>query len=169
MTCGRFLTDSSGAAAVEMAMVTPMLLALMFGGLEAGHYFWSEHKAIEAVRDGARYASRQPIALLCANDAATIANIKNMTRTGTLSSTAVPVVTGWTNNNQVTVTPRCAASEYLNTGIYTTNIGSNGVATGATVTVATTSLAYPSLFKALSGITTSYTLNAWSSGAVIGI
>jgi Flp pilus assembly protein TadG len=169
MTRRRFFADASGAAAVEMALVTPMLLALMFGGLEAGHFFWNEHKAVEAVRNGARYASRQPIALLCANDATTIANIKNMTRTGTLSSTATPVVTGWTSDNQVTVTPLCAASDYLNTGIYTTNIGPNGAATGATVTVSTTNLVYPSLFKALSGITTSYRLNAWSSGAVIGI
>lgn len=165
MILRRFFADASGAAAVEMALVTPMLLALMFGGLEAGHYFWSEHKAVEGVRAGVRYAERLPMSTVCPStgsvDATTLSNIRTVARTGSLVSTTTPLVTGWTDA-QVTVTIRCGT--YLSTGIYTTLGGQ-----GATVTVASNGLAYPSLFKALSGITTSYTLNAWSSGAVIGI
>ena len=88
-------------------------------------------------------------------------NIKNVTRTGRLVTNTPPVVPGWTNG-QVTVTFNCGS--YLSTGIYTTLGGQ-----GATVTVASTNLAYPSLFKALGVIDTSYNLNAWSSAAVIGI
>lgn len=158
-----FLADRSGTAGVEMALIVPMLLVLMFGLLEAGLYFWSEHKAIEAVRTGVRYASRLPMTSVCPTvPNATVANIANMTRTGKLDTTAAPVVPGWTNNNQVSVTVRC--DTYLATGIYTTYGGN-----GATVTVSTNNLAYPSLFKALGVVTPDYNLNAWSSSAVIGI
>ena len=161
----RFLGDRSGAAGVEMALVTPMLLTIMFAGFEAGHFLWSEHKAIEGVRAGVRYASRLPITTVCPTsgsvDSAVVTDIKNITRTGKLAATAAPVVPGWTND-QVTVTFRCGT--YLSTGIYATLGGQ-----GATVTVASNNLAYPSLFKTLGVIDASYRLNAWSSAAVIGI
>lgn len=159
------LTDISGAAGVEMALVTPMLLALMFGGFEAGHYFWSEHKAIEGVRAGVRYAGRLPMSTMCPSsgsiDNTTLDNIKQVARTGKLAANAAPLVPGWTSA-QVTVTVRCGS--YLSTGIYTALGGQ-----GATVTVASNGLVYPSLFKALGFITAQFQLNAWSSGAVIGI
>jgi Flp pilus assembly protein TadG len=165
MTRRSFLRERSGAVAVEMALVTPMLLTLMFAGFEVGHFLWSEHKAIEGVRAGVRYASRLPITTVCptagAVDATTLDNIKNVTRTGKLVANTPPIVPGWTNG-QVTVTFSCGS--YLSTGIYTTLGGQ-----GATVTVASNNLAYPSLFKALGVIDTSYNLNAWSSAAVIGI
>ncbi len=165
MSLRTFLVHETGAAAVEMALVTPMLLALMFGGLEIGHYFWSEHKAIEGVRAGVRYAGRLPMSTVCPTvgsvDSTTVANIKNVARTGKLATDAAPLVPGWTNA-QVDVTIRCGT--YLSTGIYTSLGGQ-----GATVTVASNGLTYPSLFKALGVITSSYRLNAWSSGAVIGI
>jgi Flp pilus assembly protein TadG len=165
MTGRSFLRAQSGAVAVEMALVTPMLLVLMFGGFEVGHFLWSEHKAIEGVRAGVRYASRLPITTVCptagAVPSSTVDNIKNVTRTGKLAANAAPVVPGWTNN-QVTVTFRCGT--YLSTGIYTTLGGQ-----GATVTVASNNLAYPSLFNTLGVIDASYRLNAWSSAAVIGI
>jgi Flp pilus assembly protein TadG len=160
-----FLNDSSASVAAEMALAMPMVLALMFGGLEAGHFLWSEHKAIEGVRAGARYASRLQMATLCPDagsvDAATVANIKNVARTGKLDTAAAPLVPGWTSA-QVTVDIRCRT--YVSTGIYTT-LG----AQGATVKVATANLAYPSLFKALGFITSSVNLNAWTSAPVIGI
>src|SRR3546814_3109530 len=51
--------DRSGAAAAEMALVSPMLIILMFGSFELGNYFLDEHVVLKAVRDGARYAARQ--------------------------------------------------------------------------------------------------------------
>lgn len=53
------LAASSGAAAVEMALVTPILLTLMFGSAELGNYFVNQHSLVKAVRDGARFAGRQ--------------------------------------------------------------------------------------------------------------
>jgi Flp pilus assembly protein TadG len=161
-----YLCDERATAAAEMALVLPMLLVLLFGGLEAGHYFWSEHKAIEAVRNGARYASRLPVTTVCPTSgtaAAAISDVALMTRTGQLaSSTATPVVPGWSNNNQVTVTFNCGG--FVSTGIY----ASYGSA-APTVQVSTTNLTYPSLFEALGVITSSATLNASASTAVIGI
>jgi len=48
-----------GSAAAEMALVLPLLVTLMFGSFEMGKYFLDEHVVVKAVRDGARYASRQ--------------------------------------------------------------------------------------------------------------
>ena len=51
--------DRKGSAAVEMALVTPLLLVIMFGSVEVGNFFYNEHLLTKAVRDGARYAARQ--------------------------------------------------------------------------------------------------------------
>jgi Flp pilus assembly protein TadG len=53
------LRDDRGAAAAEMVLVIPLLLALMMGSVELGNYFYNEHKLVKSVRDGARYAARQ--------------------------------------------------------------------------------------------------------------
>jgi len=58
MRVRQFLRDTKGASAAEMALVLPLLLVLMFGPFELAHYFWTEHKVVKGVRDGARYASR---------------------------------------------------------------------------------------------------------------
>jgi len=55
----RLARNSSGAAAAEMALVTPLLLIIMFGSVELGNYFMNEHSLVKAVRDGARFAARQ--------------------------------------------------------------------------------------------------------------
>lgn len=51
--------NRDATAAVEMALVLPLLMVLMFGSFETGRYFLDEHVVVKAVRDGARYASRQ--------------------------------------------------------------------------------------------------------------
>lgn len=159
----RFRRDQLGTAGAEMALVMPFLMVLIFAGFEAGHFFWSEHKVIEGVRGGVRYASRLPMTSVCPSaNSTTLGNIAQITRTGKLDTTATPLVSGWSNNNQVTVTITCGG--YLSTGIYTTYGGN-----GATVTVAANELYYPSLLNSLGLLTTSYKLNAWSSAAVIGI
>ena len=52
--------DRSATAAVEMALVAPLLILLMFASVDAGNYFLSEHVVDKAVRDAARYAARLP-------------------------------------------------------------------------------------------------------------
>ena len=104
-----FARDRKGSAAAEMALVMPLLLALGFGCFELGNYFWNNHIVGKAVRDGARYAARQPFVKLgCGpgvTDAATETNIKNVTRTGTIAGGNARV-RGW-DNSEVTVTVEC--------------------------------------------------------------
>lgn len=57
----RSFSNSRGAAAAEMALVLPLLLTLMFGSVELGNYFRSEHVLLKGVRDGAVYAARQDV------------------------------------------------------------------------------------------------------------
>ncbi len=47
----------SGAAAVEFALVSLLLITLLFGILQYGFYFWSRSAANAAVREGARRVS----------------------------------------------------------------------------------------------------------------
>lgn len=51
--------DRRGAAAAEMALVTPLLAVILIGSVELGNFFYNEHILLKAVRDGARYAARQ--------------------------------------------------------------------------------------------------------------
>jgi Flp pilus assembly protein TadG len=61
MRASHLLKDRTAAAAAEMALVLPILLILIFGSVELGYYFMSEHVVDKAVRDAARYAARLPV------------------------------------------------------------------------------------------------------------
>ncbi len=162
-----FLANTRATASVEFALLVPMLIILLFGGTEAGHFVWSQHKLAEAVRDGARYAARLPIDTVC--DGSTevladpqLADVKLITRTGQLDDAAArPVVPGWTDA-QVTVTVSCES--FVDTGIYN-DLG----AAGPIVTVSANNVTYPSMFNALGGLSRSVSLNAFAHAAVIGI
>lgn len=177
---GRFALGTSGSAGAEFALILPMLIVLLFGGAEAGHFVWSQHKLAEAVRDGARFASRLPVAGdngVCDGASVNIStdqldNIKLITRTGQLASTtAKPVVPGWTAA-QVTVSVACDVGTMGNLGIYadlgdTDASGTNDA--GPVVTVSASGVAYPALFNGLAIIGNGISLSAKSSAAVIGI
>lgn len=47
----------SGVAAVEFALVSLLLVTLLFGILQYGFYFWARSSAAAAVREGARRVS----------------------------------------------------------------------------------------------------------------
>jgi Flp pilus assembly protein TadG len=163
----RFFLDRRGTAGAEMALVLPFLLVLMFGSFEAGHFFWTEHKLVKAVRDGARYASRLNVGDLCNGATANMSsdtehNIKLITTTGQLADDdARPLVPGWTAD-EVQVTISCQS--FLNTGIYT-DLG----AAGPIVTVSTGTVAYPSFFQQLGVIDSTFNMGAKASAAVTGI
>lgn len=168
MSAGSFLRDSQGTAAAEMALMLPLLMVLLFGGFEIGYFLWCEHKVVEAVRNGARYASRLQVSTVCPTPSSTaLTNIQRMTRTGQLaSSTATPVVPGWSADTQVSVSCSTFDPSGSNTpsGIYVT-YGQ----VGPTITVSATNLLYPSLFESLGVIDSTVHLNASASTAVIGI
>lgn len=173
----RFLQAQSGTASTEFALLLPMLIVLMFGGSEAGHFVWTQHKLAEAVRDGARYAARTQISDFCegANEVMTTDQenlIKLITRTGQLNDSAArPVVPGWTDA-QVTVTVSCDVASLGSEGIYAAlgdNDANGTTDAGPVVTVSATGVSYPSLFNSLGILNRSIRLSAKSSAAVIGI
>ena len=108
--------NESGAAAVEMALVTPLLLILMVGGLEIGNYFMDEHRLVKAVRDGARYAARKDFSYFQTCNAApvdTVAPIENVV-TDTQNLVRTSYLSGGTDQlanleGAVTVTTKCSA------------------------------------------------------------
>jgi hypothetical protein len=161
----RWLHDRRASAAAEFALALPMMLALMFCGFEAGHFFWTEHKLVKSVRDGARFASRLPVADLCdgANEvmsADTEALIQNVTATGVLAD-GNPKVPGW-DPGDVTVTIGCQS--FVATGMYA------GLGEAAPmVTVSTGGVTYPSLFNGLGLLDSAIQMSAESSAAVVGI
>ena len=49
--------DTEGAAAVEFALVLPLLMLLVLGGLDWGYYFFIKQVSTNAAREGARAGS----------------------------------------------------------------------------------------------------------------
>jgi Flp pilus assembly protein TadG len=47
-----------GAAAVEFAIILPLLLVLTLGALDMGHMYYMDHLITNASREGARYAAK---------------------------------------------------------------------------------------------------------------
>ena len=78
------LSRETGAALVEFAIITPLLLVLVFGIIEFGRAYNAQNTLTHAAREGAReYAITQdPIAgEAAAKDAATSLNPANITAT----------------------------------------------------------------------------------------
>lgn len=135
-----FLRNARGAAAAEMALILPLLVALLFLGFEGGYFLWNEHKVVKAVRDGARYAGRLSYASYDCDDnvivdGAAETRIKNLTRTGRLTG-GTPAIQGWGSDaGDVTVSVDCESGHG---GIYE---GNGGDAPRVTVSAA---VPYPS-------------------------
>jgi len=177
-----FLRDQSASAAVEMALVTPILLAILFGSVEMGNFFMSEHAIEKQVRDGARYAARLPLAAAYAcpgnvfADANATNDIINVTKTGAVSGAGFPrwdssfwdrTCTGDTQTVQVSVS--CVKKSDIdtedtgNTGIYT---GLNGDIPVVTVSAR---VRYLSVLGTLGFKSTNLCLNAESKAALQGL
>lgn len=161
------LANRSGAAAAELAMLLPLMLLLLFGGFEGGHFIWTQHKLVEAVRNGARFAARLEVTEVCDGatpiiSAARIAEIKLLTRTGQLHNGAMhPLVPGW-GDDAVFVSVDCDA--FVDTGIYR-----ELDAAGPVATVAAQGVPYPSLFGGLGIFDPGIAMNARASAPVIGL
>jgi Flp pilus assembly protein TadG len=157
----------AGSAAAEMAMVTPLLVIILFGSVELGNYFWNEHIAIKAVRDGSRYAARQPVENYpCGGTINTDAEarIKNVTVTGRVTTGGNPRLAGW-DNAEVTVTYDCQATPAApyNTGLY------SGLAGGARRVTVSAAVPYRALIGAVVFPTTTLEVRAEAQAAVFGI
>jgi Flp pilus assembly protein TadG len=150
-----------------MALMLPLLVLILFGGMEAGYFLWSEHKVVKGVRDGARFAGRQGFGIVnCTSgtfdDAAVITAIKNVTRTGTADASNDPTVPGWTDNStQVTISITCDAT--TKTGIYEAE-----PIDGAPLVTVSATVPYPSLFGYIAFDLSGIKLNAKAEAAVMG-
>lgn len=161
----RFRSEG-GSAAAEMALILPFLVLLLFGSVELGYYFYNEHQIVKGVRDGARFASRQPFSAIRCNGANPVAvpadvetAIKEVTRTGQLSG-GTARVPGWTNAT-VTITVTCPATA-VTTGIYKNETNAPQINVAATIS-------YQSLFDGIGVVDGTYHLNASQQAAVMGL
>ena len=166
------LRDRNASAAVEMALVFPFLLLLMFGSIDLGNYFLSEHVVDKAVRDAARYAARLPFADYpsCAVPSGGTAEqqTQRIARFGDPSGSGTARLVGWTADSMTTVSIQCddgsTGNSWATGGIYSDFPSGE---TGPVITVSAT-VPYNTLFG-LAGLgTATLNLNAQSQAAVIG-
>lgn len=159
------MRDRKGSAAVEMALVTPLLLIIMFGSVEVGNYFYNEHLLTKAVRDGARYAARQNFSFYSACTGAptgtVVAETRNLVKTGYVTGTGDRLA-AW-NANTITLDTSCNTALAL-TGIY------RGKTTGAPVVTVAATVPYTPIVGTAFGFSGSgITLNATQKAAVTGL
>ena len=159
-----FFKNRDGTAAAEMALVTPLLMILMFGSFELGKYFWDNHIVAKAVRDGARYASRQSFTNFdCTGTTVSTTvrdNTRNLTRTSQIASGGTARLAGWTDA-MTTVSLRCDTS-----GSY--GAFYSGMSAVPVVSVSAT-VPYTSLFGTLGFNAVNLNLTANSEAPVMGI
>lgn len=152
-----------GGPAAELALILPFLVVMLFGGLELGYYFYSQHQVVKGVRDGARYASRQSFVDLNCDTGSVPADvetaIQEITRTGRVSG-GTARVPGW-ENDDIMVSLTCPGTA-ITTGIYAGESNAPQINLVASV-------AYQSLFEGVGIIDSTYTLNASQQAAVMGI
>jgi hypothetical protein len=161
------LRDCKGTAAVEMALVVPLLLALMFGSVDLGNYFLSEHVVDKSVRDAARYAARLPLSDYpsCSVPSGGTAEqqAQRVARFGDPSGSGNARLVGWTADSMTTVTISCeTTSSWATGGIYT------DFPNGAPVVTVSTTVPYDALFGVIGLGSATLNLNAQSQAAVIG-
>ncbi|MFN2098454.1 TadE/TadG family type IV pilus assembly protein [Altererythrobacter sp. MF3-039] len=173
MISREFLECRKGAAAAELALLLPLMVVILFGMFEGGYFLYNEHKVVKGVRDGARYAARQPFSkFVCGggttlSDTALETSIENLTRSGypsgdnpTVIGADNPTIPGW-DNSEVTVTYTCNGA--TNTGLYTDISG------GAPIVTVSANVPYMPLFGVIGFDTSSLSLKADSQAAVMGL
>lgn len=73
---------SRGQALVEVALVSPLFFALLFGLIDLGRVIWAINAVGSAAREGARYASlhsEKPVTVINGTEPKTTAEIKEYT------------------------------------------------------------------------------------------
>jgi Flp pilus assembly protein TadG len=173
----RLLRDKRGNAAVEMALVMPLLLVILFGSVELGNYFMDEHTLVKAVRDGSRFAARQSFTNYTACSGApggtVVADTQNVVMDGYLGggTTITPNISA----PDITLSVSCVSSAGGQNmlGIYRSRFGGtcNGSAASGCAQVVTVNATVPyrSVLGSLGFSGVGWNLNASSQAAVTGI
>ncbi|HKH20869.1 MAG TPA: TadE family protein [Gammaproteobacteria bacterium] len=98
----RFLSGlcrcTAGTAALEGALVMPVAISLMAGGVEFGRVFSAYNTADKSMRSAARYLARVPRDAICTwgRD-----NARNLAMYGNLNGTGSPLVYGWNSSGTI--------------------------------------------------------------------
>jgi Flp pilus assembly protein TadG len=177
-----FFRNVEGNSAAEMALVTPFLLALLFGSVELGNLFLDQHALEKQVWDGARFASRMelsstfscPDSVFQDPDADT--KIINVTKNGVVSGSGNPRWTTYWDRTctgkaqTLTVSVRCVDKDQIDAG----NTGNTGIYSslpGTKIPVVQVSGAvhYRSVLASLGIDATNVCLQADSETAVQGL
>jgi TadE-like protein len=100
----RLARCTSGTAALEGALVMPVAIALMAGGVEFGRIYSTASTADKSMRDAARYLARVPGVAICGWG---LTNAKNLAVYGQLTvntdpnrgTVNKPLIMGWSTSN----------------------------------------------------------------------
>lgn len=163
------LRQGSGNAAAEMALVAPLVILLIFSAMEMGNLFYNQHLLAKAVRDGARYAARQPFSAYDMNACALSSGAESMTRrlvrTAQLASAgAASRLPNWPESDEsstIDVNVVCNSGGTYS-GVYRNN---GNVAASVTVVASVSYTPLIGILPALSDMT----LTAQSHAAVAGV
>ena len=99
----KIFSRCEGAVAVEFAIILPLLLFLMVGGMDLGHMYYIDHLITTASRDGARYGAKG--ALVAPTNNQIKAYASSSIAAGTLDDLVVdPVFSGVSPDKIITVT-----------------------------------------------------------------
>ena len=85
-----------GQALVEVALQIPLMMALLFGGVEIGRVFYTYHALNKALRGGAGLAARAVNVNYCDTSDVTLTDVRNFVVFGNLQGEGNPIVSGLT-------------------------------------------------------------------------
>ncbi|MEO5641458.1 MAG: TadE/TadG family type IV pilus assembly protein [Sphingomicrobium sp.] len=164
ISLGRLFRSTRGSAAAELALVTPLLLIIMMGSVELGNFFMDEHILVKAVRDGARFAGRQPFANFACGGTpgGTVAtDTQTIVMTGLLSGGSNKLA-GITPS-MISVTQSCSNAGTTLSGIY------EGMVSGGPVVTVTATVPYVPVLQSFGFTGTGFNLYASQQAAVMGL
>lgn len=167
------LRDRRGAAAAEMALVMPLLLVIMIGSVELGHFMYNEHILAKAVRDGARYAARQGFSNYdCSGEpsAAVRDNTRELVQTMVLSGEQDRMVNWAATTINVTETCVTSATNLANNTENMSGIYDELALAGVPIVTVSATVPYTPVIGAPFGFSSAgINLNASQEAAVMGI
>lgn len=117
----RIKSSKSGATAIEMGLLLPLLLLLMGGMAEFGRAFQQFHLANKGVKSAARYLSRVATGIDCASTAGDwaakteVALAKNLAVSGSFSASSPSVISNWAATD-ITIPAPSASTCFDNSG-----------------------------------------------------
>jgi Flp pilus assembly protein TadG len=91
----QFCACVAGTAALEAAIVLPVGISVVAGGIEFGHALSTYQTVVKSVRSATRYLARVPPAYICSGSWG-FSRAQNLAVYGSLSGGTTPLVTGWT-------------------------------------------------------------------------